>query len=74
MFRMGLLRRALESAARNGTAVTDEAGAVEALGLSPLLVRGSLENFKITWPEDFALAERLLRGREAVPIEEAPTA
>jgi 2-C-methyl-D-erythritol 4-phosphate cytidylyltransferase len=65
MFRMGLLRRALESAARNGMAVTDEAGAVEALGLAPRLVRGSLENFKITWPEDFALAERLLRGRMA---------
>jgi 2-C-methyl-D-erythritol 4-phosphate cytidylyltransferase len=60
MFRLGLLERALAEA---GDAVTDEAGAVEALGLSPRLVRGDIENLKITWPEDFALAERLLRTR-----------
>ena len=57
MFRLGLLRRALQLA---GSAVTDEAGAIEALGLAPLLVPGSLENFKLTWPEDFELAGRLL--------------
>jgi len=57
MFRLGLLRRALLEA---GRAVTDEASAIEALGLAPLLVAGSLENFKLTWPEDFELAERLL--------------
>jgi 2-C-methyl-D-erythritol 4-phosphate cytidylyltransferase len=60
MFRIGLLREAL---ARAGDAVTDEASAVEALGHAPLLVPGALENFKITWPGDFALAERLLRTR-----------
>jgi 2-C-methyl-D-erythritol 4-phosphate cytidylyltransferase/2-C-methyl-D-erythritol 4-phosphate cytidylyltransferase/2-C-methyl-D-erythritol 2,4-cyclodiphosphate synthase len=60
MFRLGVLRSALESA---GTAVTDEASAIEALGHTPLLVPGSLENFKLTWPADFALAERLLRTR-----------
>lgn len=60
MFRLGLLRQAL---ARAGDAVTDEAGAVEALGLQPLLVAGELENFKITWPQDLALAERLLASR-----------
>lgn len=42
---------------------TDEASAMEALGFAPKLVRGALENFKITWPDDFALAERLLRTR-----------
>jgi 2-C-methyl-D-erythritol 4-phosphate cytidylyltransferase len=60
MFRLGLLRRALQAA---GDAVTDEAGAVEALGLAPRLVPGALENLKLTWPADFALAERLLAGR-----------
>ncbi len=60
MFRLGLLGEAL---ARAGDAVTDEASAVELLGHSPRLVRGSLENFKLTWPADFALAERLLRTR-----------
>ncbi|HYE70178.1 MAG TPA: 2-C-methyl-D-erythritol 4-phosphate cytidylyltransferase [Aquabacterium sp.] len=60
MFRLGMLRPAL---AAGGDAVTDEAGAVEALGHAPKLVHGDAENFKITWPGDFALAERLLRTR-----------
>ncbi|MDM4765786.1 2-C-methyl-D-erythritol 4-phosphate cytidylyltransferase [Pelomonas sp. SE-A7] len=60
MFRLGLLRPALAAA---GAAVTDEASAIEALGHRPLLVAAPLENFKLTWPADFALAERLLRTR-----------
>jgi len=60
MFRLGLLRRALD---HSGDAVTDEASAVEALGLAPRLVAGSAQNFKVTWPEDFALAEAVLRSR-----------
>ncbi|MET0517480.1 MAG: 2-C-methyl-D-erythritol 4-phosphate cytidylyltransferase [Burkholderiaceae bacterium] len=60
MFRLGLLAPALRQA---GEAVTDEASAVEALGHQPLLVEGALENFKLTWPADFALAERLLGSR-----------
>ena len=58
MFRLGLLRPALAHA---GAGVTDESSAVEALGHAPLLVRGEAENFKLTYPGDFALAERLLR-------------
>lgn len=58
MFRLGLLRPALAHA---GDTVTDEASAIEALGHAPLLVRGALDNFKLTWPDDFALAERLLQ-------------
>ena len=60
MFRLGLLRPAL---AQMGAAATDEASAVEALGHSPLLVEAPMENFKVTWPADFALAERLLNTR-----------
>jgi 2-C-methyl-D-erythritol 4-phosphate cytidylyltransferase len=60
MFRIGLLRRALAAATE---AVTDEASALEALGLRPLLVPGSVENFKVTYPEDFVLASRLLGTR-----------
>ncbi len=60
MFRLGLLQGALRQA---GDAVTDEASAVEALGLHPRLVPGDAENLKLTWPADFALAERLLRTR-----------
>jgi len=57
MFRVGLIERALQAM---GAAATDEASAVEALGLAPRLVRASMANFKVTWPEDFALAERWL--------------
>jgi 2-C-methyl-D-erythritol 4-phosphate cytidylyltransferase len=58
MFRWGLLRPALLHA---GDTVTDESSAIESLGHAPHLVRGDAFNFKVTWPEDFALAERLLR-------------
>ena len=37
--------------------------AIEAMGLAPKLVACGMENFKITWPHDFDLAERLLRTR-----------
>lgn len=60
MFRIGPLQQALACA---GASVTDEASAMEAAGQSPRLVAGSLENFKVTWPADFELAERLLRTR-----------
>ena len=64
MFRLGVLRQAL---AHCGDRVTDEASAVEAFGLQPLLVPGSALNFKVTWPEDFLLAEAVLRSREQAP-------
>ncbi|NDP60886.1 MAG: 2-C-methyl-D-erythritol 4-phosphate cytidylyltransferase [Oxalobacteraceae bacterium] len=58
MFRHGLLVRALEQAQE----VTDEASAIEALGLQPLLVPGSTRNFKVTLAEDAALATLILNG------------
>lgn len=61
MFRLGLLRQALAA----GAGFTDEASAVEALGHAPRLVPGSLENFKLTYPDDFDLAQRLLEDRTA---------
>ena len=60
MFRHGLLRHALQRAAAEGIAVTDEASALEYLGYCPLLVPGSPRNLKITWPEDLILASHLL--------------
>ncbi|HQS57596.1 MAG: 2-C-methyl-D-erythritol 4-phosphate cytidylyltransferase [Gallionellales bacterium 35-53-114] len=57
MFRTGLLVQALETA-RN---VTDEASAVEALGLFPKLVSSDSSNFKVTYPQDMQLAELLLQ-------------
>ncbi len=63
MFRLATLIRALEAA---GDAVTDESSAIEAMGLSPLLVAGSAQNFKVTYPEDFLLAEAILQSRVKV--------
>jgi 2-C-methyl-D-erythritol 4-phosphate cytidylyltransferase len=60
MFRLGLLTQALEKA---GDAVTDESSALEAMGLQPRLVQASAQNFKVTYPEDFALAEAILKTR-----------
>jgi len=56
MFRYGVLRQALESAATLGLSVTDEASALELAGLSPRIVEGRPDNIKITRPEDLSLA------------------
>ena len=60
MFRYGRLLDAL----KNCATVTDEAGAIEALGLQPKLVRGDTTNLKVTYPADLALAAMILRGRK----------
>jgi 2-C-methyl-D-erythritol 4-phosphate cytidylyltransferase len=66
MFRLAALQRALAVAEASGFAdITDEASAMEALGLAPKLVPGSAENFKLTYPPDFALAQAILKGRTA---------
>ncbi|MBU0590151.1 MAG: 2-C-methyl-D-erythritol 4-phosphate cytidylyltransferase [Gammaproteobacteria bacterium] len=61
MFRIGVLSQALAQA---GAQVTDESSAIEAMGHQPRLVPGSAQNFKVTYPEDFALAEAVLRARQ----------
>lgn len=61
MFRYGILRRALEEGAAQGANITDEASAVERLGLHPLLVPGTRDNIKVTTPEDIALANYYLQ-------------
>ncbi|MBA2778401.1 2-C-methyl-D-erythritol 4-phosphate cytidylyltransferase [Billgrantia kenyensis] len=71
-FRYGLLCRALDAARARGLEVTDEASAVEALGLSPRLVPGRRDNIKITHPEDLALAAHILAAqREESPPTQA---
>lgn len=56
VFRFHVLDRALRQAREHSLAVTDEASAVESLGLRPLVVRGRADNIKVTLPEDLALA------------------
>ncbi|MFZ2855352.1 MAG: 2-C-methyl-D-erythritol 4-phosphate cytidylyltransferase [Rhodocyclaceae bacterium] len=61
MFRYGVLSRALADHA----GVTDEAGAIEAVGLKPRLVRGDASNLKVTYPADLRLAELILQGKSS---------
>jgi 2-C-methyl-D-erythritol 4-phosphate cytidylyltransferase len=60
MFRAALLAEALRKAKG---AVTDEASAIEQMGLRPRLVAGSRENLKVTYAEDLAIAEAILAKR-----------
>jgi 2-C-methyl-D-erythritol 4-phosphate cytidylyltransferase len=60
MFRLGMLRDAITRAQQDGHDLTDEASAIEWLGHAPRLIQGSLSNFKVTYPEDFALASAML--------------
>jgi 2-C-methyl-D-erythritol 4-phosphate cytidylyltransferase len=62
MFRYRVLLEALRAA--DPATVTDEARAVEALGLKPRLVVGDTRNIKVTYPEDLALAELILKSRQ----------
>jgi 2-C-methyl-D-erythritol 4-phosphate cytidylyltransferase len=68
MFRIGALLQALEAAGDlsdpANALITDESSALERMGLQPKLVRGSAQNFKVTYPEDFALAEAVLIQRQ----------
>jgi 2-C-methyl-D-erythritol 4-phosphate cytidylyltransferase len=59
MFRYKLLRDAL-AVARDPAQITDDASAVEALGLSPKLVEGHPRNMKVTLPSDVRIAEMYL--------------
>jgi 2-C-methyl-D-erythritol 4-phosphate cytidylyltransferase len=62
MFRHGRLVRALTQALTEGFDPTDEAAAIEKLGLKPLLVEGSPWNVKVTRPGDLAAAGALMRA------------
>ena len=68
MFRIGQLRDALSKAIQKGIEVTDEASAMEGLGLKPLLVMGSMENFKITYQNDLLSMEKLMKHDSSLRI------
>ncbi|HRQ63362.1 MAG TPA: 2-C-methyl-D-erythritol 4-phosphate cytidylyltransferase [Xanthomonadaceae bacterium] len=65
LFRVRLLREAL--ALSGGPEITDEAAAVEAMGLKPLLVPGSEDNIKVTTASDLLMAEWILSCQGALP-------
>lgn len=64
MFQLGLLCEALQQDLDSDTAITDDASALENMGLSPRLIEGDASNIKITKPSDLALAEFFLSIRE----------
>ena len=64
VFDFDLLRGALQKAASDKAAVTDDCSAVERLGKQVQLVSGDSENIKITRPMDLPMAEAILRARE----------
>jgi 2-C-methyl-D-erythritol 4-phosphate cytidylyltransferase len=64
MFRLGTLLQALLEA---GDSVTDEASAIEAMGLRPRLVRGHTLNLKVTYAPDLHLAQWVLSARQQTP-------
>ena len=68
MFRLGQLRDALSKAIQKGIEVTDEASAMESLGLNPLLIQGSMQNFKITYQNDLLSMEKLMKQESSLRI------
>jgi len=61
MFKYATLKQALQSF--DGTP-TDEAEAIEALGLKPTLVTGELRNLKVTYTQDLAVLSALFSINE----------
>lgn len=60
MFRHGVLSEALTTLT---PAITDEASAVEAIGLQPRLIESESSNLKVTYPFDMQIAEWVLQSR-----------
>ncbi|WP_115719562.1 2-C-methyl-D-erythritol 4-phosphate cytidylyltransferase [Gallaecimonas mangrovi] len=63
-FPTALLRQALAEALAEGASITDEASAIERLGLAVALVKGNSDNIKITEPADLPLARWLMSQQE----------
>ena len=61
-FKVSDLHRALLTAKENGIHLTDEASAIELIGLPVHLIQGSRLNIKLTYHEDLALIEYFLKG------------
>jgi 2-C-methyl-D-erythritol 4-phosphate cytidylyltransferase / 2-C-methyl-D-erythritol 2,4-cyclodiphosphate synthase len=65
VFAFARLRHALKDAALSGVAVTDEAQAMERIGVRAALVRGSPFNIKVTRAEDLKVAAGILKMGES---------
>ncbi|MDH5302175.1 MAG: 2-C-methyl-D-erythritol 4-phosphate cytidylyltransferase [Gammaproteobacteria bacterium] len=66
MFRLGQLLDALQQAIDDNALVTDEASAMERIGIQPVMVEGQADNIKITHPQDLRWAEMYLNNQRGV--------
>lgn len=64
MFKTKELKQAIEQALIEGVSITDEASAIESIGLPSLLIAGRKDNIKITQPEDLVLADFYLNQQK----------
>ncbi len=65
LFRAKLLLKAFEHVSENNLPITDDAAAIEALGMRPALVECSVQNIKITHPQDLELATQIMLQQQA---------
>jgi 2-C-methyl-D-erythritol 4-phosphate cytidylyltransferase len=63
IFLTDLVKGALSDAVRRGMNFTDDAAAVERMGLAIKSVPGDEDNIKLTTPQDLVIAEEILRRR-----------
>jgi 2-C-methyl-D-erythritol 4-phosphate cytidylyltransferase len=59
------LLKAFEHVSENNLPITDDAAAIEALGMRPALVECSVQNIKITHPQDMELATQIMLQQQA---------
>jgi len=64
MFRVGLLREAIQNMLDNNLEPTDEASAIEHTGNQAVVIEGRQDNIKITRREDLMIAEAILQDQE----------
>lgn len=62
MFRVGILQKAFDYCFAHNVAITDEASAVEAIGLNVKLIEGHSDNVKITRPGDINVAAAIMQN------------
>lgn len=63
-FRISVLRKAHEQAAKNEFLGTDDASLVERLPHKVVIIEGDYDNIKLTTPEDVYFAEAILKKRQ----------
>ncbi|MGL3044441.1 2-C-methyl-D-erythritol 4-phosphate cytidylyltransferase [Acinetobacter pecorum] len=63
MAKLGVLKRAIQQALKNGATITDEASALEHIGEQVSVVQGRSDNIKITYPDDLELARLILQAQ-----------